>query len=108
MILAAVLSVAIVVTIVCGRALLWLVREIREPTFSTAGFVYAQCGTHSGWLSHDVTNNDWILWSAEDQRMYRSVEAKVWNASSENREECLSLGAQYIKAHGKPERNLYQ
>ncbi len=60
---------------------------------------------HLGWVGRDGSNDDWVLWSVADQRMYRatSVEPSKWMASDETRAECLHLGRLYVEANGIPE-----
>ena len=104
MLLSILLSIGAVIIVVVLRAVWWVSREVKTPSFPAAGFVYRRSGSHLGWVSRDGSNDDWILWSVADQCMYRatSLEPSKWMASDETRAECLHLGRLYVEAKGKP------
>lgn len=103
MLLSILLSIGAVIIVVVLRAVWWVSGEVKKPSFPAAGFVYRRCGPHLGGVGRDGFNNDWILWSVADQRMYRatSLEPSKWMASDETRAECLHLGRLHVEAKPK-------
>jgi hypothetical protein len=78
-----------------------------RPSFVSSGFEFSRCGPFEGWLSRDPTNDDWILWSLKEQRMFRgsTPDAFLWVASSESKEECIQLGREYSKKKYKARKS---
>jgi hypothetical protein len=81
------------------RSVRWVREEMSRPSFVSSGFEFARCGPFEGWLNRDPTNDDWIIWSLKEQRMFRgpTPDAFLWVYSPESKEECIQLGREYSK-----------
>ena len=77
-----------------------------DRKFVKAGFTW-EPGLQ-GWLSRDPSNDDWILWDAQDKRVMRRKDPEnpflaaecTWEPSGESVGDCLSVGVAYLKRMG--------
>jgi hypothetical protein len=90
-------GIGIMIGAVAYRSVRWFRQEMSRPSFVSSGFEFARCGPFEGWLNRDPANDDWIMWSHKEQRMFRgsTPDAFLWAESPESKEQCIQLGREY-------------